>query len=161
MTRHELPLDGMKRIIDELDGSSKLSEALGDPASKSLGLVADGGLLRIELWEHLDPNAEKKKALVETVSRVVKNNSDFSPGEETPGDPGRLGIRLDAVKNIIFGLEANPTLKGLFNGQVSRNLVIAAEDNNIMIEKYWRLKLTEKENEDFIKVLDKVIKSNT
>lgn len=72
-----------------------------------------------------------------------------------------MAIRLDVIADIIRYLNEDEQLQEIFGRPVSRSLIIAADDNDLRIEEGGGKKITKKESEIFLEVLNKAIKNCT
>ena len=67
---------------------------------------------------------------------------------------------MDVLLDIIEDLESNVEIQKIFGLEVSRNLVVVADNNDLKIEDGGSVELTQKETESFLRILDEAIRKN-
>ncbi len=162
MTEHthkvSLSCREVQRIIEDLEREEGLRELFGGQVSEALIIAAEGGDIRIEEGGVVDLSDGDVSRFLKILGSIVKNH-DVVPGRHGSGE--RVRIRCDVLKRIIRDLDDSPELQEIFGTPVCHSLVVVAEQGDLRVENGNNVTLSDKQVEDFSRILERVVADNT
>ena len=102
---------------------------------------------------------EDSVAFLEVVfNEVISRAKERHSVEIVELEKERVGIRADALVEIIKELEGNEELRKMFGKPVSAALVVIADNNDLRIEEAGAVKLSDGDRKRFVEILNEIIK---